>query len=326
MKAQLRNFTYLLSLIPGIVCVTGNLFGNWYCASNLIFSLLGLGILEWLMAANISNEHTPNKDVYPELILLLHVPIQIASLISLLVGITEIGSFWILAAFSTGLLAGTSAVVVAHEYIHRKNKWQQKLGIFLLFSAGNIYFYTAHLKIHHKWVGTDKDPASAKLNESLYAFFIRSVWGQIRAGFEIENSKPLYRNMLVLQLLFQLVWLLFLHVTFGVNAVYAWLIHSFTAAFLLEYVNYLEHYGLSRKLNERATELHSWDSNQPVSRFVLLDLSRHADHHYYASKPYHTLNSYPNGNQLPCGYAGLFFIAIIPPLWYNLINPRISKS
>jgi alkane 1-monooxygenase len=119
--------------------------------------------------------------------------------------------------------------------------------------------------------------------------------------------------------------MLSLYLTIGYLAVFAWLIHSLTAAFLLEYVNYVEHYGLSRKPNERATEMHSWDSNQPVSRFFLIDLSRHADHHYYASKPYHTLNSYPNGNKLPSGYAGLFFVAIFPPLWYKLIHPRISK-
>jgi alkane 1-monooxygenase len=135
------------------------------------------------LPSNSENENTQQDDTLPELILLLHVPLQIACVIGLFNGIynqTFIGFQMVLAALSTGILSGTSAVVVAHEYIHRKNKFKKALGLFLLFSAGNVYFYTAHLKIHHKWVGTDKDPASARLNESVYTFFVRSVWGQIK--------------------------------------------------------------------------------------------------------------------------------------------------
>jgi len=328
MKANKRNASYLLSLIPGLVCFTGNYLGNWFTASNIIFSILILGVFEWILPANTENENSNQDNALPEMILLLHIPLQIACVFGLLNGIFNqayTGIQMVLAALSTGILSGTSAVVVAHEYIHRKNKLKKALGLLLLFSAGNVYFYTAHLKIHHKWVGTDKDPASAKLNENVYAFFVRSVWGQIKESFLLEKKQNSKLNGLVLQFIIQLLWLVILYMTIGYWAIIAWLIHSITAAFLLEYVNYVEHYGLSRQANERATEMHSWDSNQPVSRFFLIDLSRHADHHYYASKPYHTLNSYPNGNKLPSGYAGLFFVAIFPPLWYKLIHPRISK-
>jgi alkane 1-monooxygenase len=231
----------------------------------------------------------------------------------------------VLASLSTGVQAGTSAIVVAHELIHRKNKIKKSLGLFLLFSAGNVYFYTAHLKIHHKWVGTEKDPSSAKMNENLYAFFIRSVIGQLMDSYQLEQKQDKTVNAILLQITLQIVWLIVLFSILGIGGVLAWLIHSLTAAFLLEYVNYIEHYGLNRKNNERCTEMHSWDSDKLVSRFVLVDLSRHADHHYYASKPYHTLNAYSQGNKLPAGYAGLFFIAAIPPLWYKVIHPRISK-
>jgi alkane 1-monooxygenase len=95
------------------------------------------------------------------------------------------------------------------------------------------------------------------------------------------------------------------------------------ANFLLEYVNYIEHYGLTRRENERVNEMHSWQSDSIVSRFLLVDLSRHADHHYYAAKPFHTLDSHVKSPELPSGYAGLFFVAAIPPLWFKLIDNRI---
>ncbi len=328
MNAQIRNGLYLLSLIPGLVCIAGLIEGAWFCAANLIFSLMVLGILEWLLPSNESNLHSAAEDVYPELVLWLHIPIQIACVLTLFTCILNhsvSGGYIVLAALSTGVQAGTSAVVVAHEYIHRKNKLKKALGIFLLFSAGNVYFYTAHLKIHHKWVGTENDPSTARLNESLYSFFIRSVWGQIKDSFWLEKKQNSWFNWVLLQIGFQFSLIGLLYAFIGIEAVIAWMIHSFTAAFLLEYVNYIEHYGLTRKTTERATEMHSWDSNKLVSRFVLVDLSRHADHHYYAAKPYHVLNAYNQGNKLPSGYAGLFFIAIIPPLWYKVINPRISK-
>jgi alkane 1-monooxygenase len=124
----------------------------------------------------------------------------------------------------------------------------------------------------------------------------------------------------------QLSLLLLLFVFLGWIAVAAYIAQALFANFLLEYVNYIQHYGLTRDEKQRVTELHSWDTNQFVSRFVLVDLARHADHHYYASKPYHTLITYENSNKLPSGFAGLFFVAAIPPLWRKVIHPLLPKN
>jgi alkane 1-monooxygenase len=70
--------------------------------------------------------------------------------------------------------------------------------------------------------------------------------------------------------------------------------------------------------------LHSWNSDSRVSRYLLVDLSRHADHHFYASKPYHTLQTYDNAPELPGGYAALLVPALIPPLWKALVHPQLA--
>jgi alkane 1-monooxygenase len=103
------------------------------------------------------------------------------------------------------------------------------------------------------------------------------------------------------------------------------MLQVFFANFLLEYTNYIEHYGLTRKPEERVTELHSWQTDKVISRYFLIDLSRHADHHYYASKPYHTLNSYESSPVLPLGYVSMIFCALVPPVFQKLMHARIHS-
>jgi alkane 1-monooxygenase len=336
MKAKTRNWLYVLSYLPAIICIFGNIKGGFLAFGNVIFSLGFLAVTEWITKDFLSNDSSEKSDEIPQLILLLHIPLQLLSVGSLIYGIqTEslTGFYVIGAALSTGLNSGSSAIIVSHEYIHRKVKYERMLGKLLLFTSGNLYFYIDHLKVHHKWVGTDKDHATAKYGENLYQFFIRSVKGQFWGALAIEanrlkeKNKTAYgiENYVVRQIILQLGLFIALFLFVGVWAIVAWFIQCFFANFLLEYVNYIQHYGLSRGENQRVTEAHSWQSDKFVSRFLLVDLSRHADHHFYAAKPYHTLVSYENSPVLPTGYAGLFLIAAIPKLWFGIMHKKINE-
>ncbi|MBL0342575.1 MAG: alkane 1-monooxygenase [Bacteroidetes bacterium] len=208
----------------------------------------------------------------------------------------------------------------------------RRLGQFLLFSTCNTYFYIDHLKVHHKWVGTEMDPATARYNENLYSFFIRSTIGQIKSSFKVEanrlkadgKSAWSFSNYVIGSIALQVVVWCLLVVLFGPMVLFIYLIQGFFANFLLEYTNYIEHYGLTRREKERVTEVHSWQTDRLISRFFLIDLSRHADHHYYASKPYHTLQSYENSPVLPGGYVSMIYYAMFPPLFFKKVNPLIN--
>jgi alkane 1-monooxygenase len=334
MKSNLRNYLYFFSLTPALVCVFGNTAGGIYTLSNFFYSLVFLGLIEWLTKPISGNEATAKDDYVPKAILFLHIPFQLLSISSLIYGIGsgQIEGQWIwTAALSTGINSGSSAIVVSHELIHQKNKLAQFLGRWLLFTAGNMYFFVDHLRVHHKWVGTAKDHASAQKGENLYFFFLRSSLGQWRGAIKLESErlkKENKSNFLLNHYVYRQFLLHGLLDTFlvwygGFFLLLVWIFHCVVANFLLEYVNYVQHYGLTRTENTRVTELHSWDSDCFVSRFLLVDLSRHADHHYYASKPYHTLINYDKSPKMPSGYAGLFFIAAIPPLWFAVMNKRI---
>jgi alkane 1-monooxygenase len=335
LQGKSRNLLYLFSLTPSLFCLYGNLHGEWYTLGNTLYSLGFLAAIEWFSKPIGSNQSTHKDDIIPQLILLLHIPFQLASIGSFIYGIQSgiVSDYWMItAAISTGINSGSSAIVVSHELIHRKNKIENFLGRWLLFTAGNMYFFVDHLKVHHKWVGTPKDHATARLNENLYSFFLRSTLGQFTGAIQLENerlkkegkSNWLLNHYVYRQLILHAIFDTCVFFYGGILLVALWFLHCIVANFLLEYVNYVQHYGLNRPEKSRVTEEHSWESDLFVSRFVLVDLSRHADHHYYASKPYHTLVNYENSPKMPSGYAGMFLMAAIPPIWFRVIHKKMN--
>jgi alkane 1-monooxygenase len=117
---------------------------------------------------------------------------------------------------------------------------------------------------------------------------------------------------------------------FGTQVLSYYLTAALIGILLLETVNYIEHYGLSRKKiadnkYERAMPSHSWNSNHVIGRIMLFELSRHSDHHYLASRKYQILRHHDDAPQLPTGYPGSMLLALIPPVWFYVMNRRIRK-
>jgi alkane 1-monooxygenase len=118
---------------------------------------------------------------------------------------------------------------------------------------------------------------------------------------------------------------------FGTFATIAFLIAAFIGILLLETVNYIEHYGLSRNKTksgyyERPQPNHSWNSDHQMGRLLLFELSRHSDHHYKASRKYQILKYHDDAPQMPTGYPGMMLLALVPPLWFYIMDPRLDKA
>jgi len=326
---------YLLSLLPAVVAIIGNLLGGYFTLGNIIFTF-GILALADLFFAEDKRENTPIDDTVPNLILLMSVLLHTLCVGSLLFGVSSgivTGKFVWLAAISTGLCSGSLGIDTAHELVHRKKRWMQNLGIWNLFLANYAHFYTEHRLVHHVKVGTKEDPATARYGETLYAFLLRTIPSQLLSALQTDariqrkKGKLPYgpHNFTVRALLFQaaFVWLLF--ILPGSTVALAYLLQSFVAFCLLEYINYIEHYGLVRQEGERVGKAHAWQSDTVTSRFTLFELSRHPDHHIRANKPYHTLQSHAESPQLPFGYYGMFYLAIVPPLFFNVMHKRIHQ-
>ena len=242
------------------------------------------------------------------------------------------------ATLSLGISNGGIGFTVAHELIHRSSKFEQSLGRALLLTTLYMHFAIEHVYGHHKHVGTEEDAATARKGETFYRFLIRSVPDQYRSAWEIEWKRlkkkkkgfwSFSNEMLGFQVT-QLVWLATIFWLMGPVVALLYIVSCFLAFSLLEAVNYLEHYGLEREKDERdrykkIDHHHSWNSDHVVSRMFLFELSRHSDHHMVASRHYQVLRSLDDSPQLPTGYPGMILLAIIPPLWFRVMNPLVDK-
>jgi len=328
-----RNWKYFINLIPASLAIFGNLSGSWFSLTNFVFTFVILALLELVLPEDKNNEEG-RDDFLPDLLMLIVVITQFVAIGSLIYAVsTEIlTGFWIVAAaLSTGVASGSLGIVIAHELIHKKSPFWNFLGRLLLFTVFNPYFYIHHLRIHHKWVGTGNDPVSALRGESFYAFFLRTTKGQLSQSINLEKERLLklgkspygIHNYVIAVLAGAVLVTVLIWSFLGLKVALAVLLQALLANLLLEYTNYIEHYGLTRDEKERVNEMHSWQSDRLVSRYFLIDLSRHADHHFHAAKPFNTLVSYDKSPVLPGGYTSMFLPALIPPLWFKLVDKRI---
>jgi len=58
----------------------------------------------------------------------------------------------------------------------------------------------------------------------------------------------------------------------------------------------------------------------------MINLARHSDHHAVASRRYQILRTFgpDEAPQLPAGYGSMYVLALVPPLWFAVMNPRVD--
>ena len=325
---------HLLGLVLPLLVIATNLVGGAWVWCGVVY-VLGLGPLLDVALGTARRPRPPRTSGRPFVALLyVHAALQFVS-VGVLLRRAALeaagGSAWTLlgATLSAGLASGVSGIIVAHELGHTKPRsvsWW--VGRANLLSVLYLHFTTEHNHTHHRLVSTDQDPASARLGESVWAFVVRTVPGQFADAARIEARKG--RTGLANR-----VWrgagLQLLVVVTLFSAGGAWVGVAFVgqaafAVFLLEYINYIRHYGLHRAVDERQTEMHSWQAEQRWSRWTLLELTRHPAHHLKASEPFWRLQPSPGAPSLPSGYYGCFWLAVVPPLWRRLVHPRLPVN
>ena len=268
-------------------------------------------------------------------ILRLFVPVQLALLaIGLWVTARAEWSVVLGVAYGAGFLTGAQGITFAHELGHSKRKADRVLGWILMTSVNYPQFMVEHYRGHHVRVATHDDPASARLGESLWRFLPRTVIGSTVHAWDLEarrlrdRGKGWVASPLFWAWTFNLSVVVALSALGEWKALVFWIVQSAFAVWLLETVNYIEHYGLSRaRLANGQREpfgvAHAWNADHLLANSLLANLQRHSDHHMHAWKPYARLEALP-GPQLPTGYAGCLLLAAVPPLWFRLMHPRLG--
>jgi alkane 1-monooxygenase len=252
-----------------------------------------------------------------------------------------LGVFWL--AMSVGSVTGAQGINIAHELGHRRGAFHRFLSQLLLVWVSYGHFYVEHNRGHHVRVATHDDPASARFGETFFAFWRRTVTYSFLDAWQLEavrlkrSGKPLWHGSN------RLFWLVgstlaiagALTTVWGLAALGYFVVQSIMAFSLLEAVNYVEHYGLTRNRLpdgvatgqprfERVRPVHSWNDAHVVSNAYLFNLQRHSDHHANPSVPYPLLKHHEEAPQLPAGYATMVMLAHCPPLFFKIMNPRVE--
>jgi alkane 1-monooxygenase len=342
----LRFMKYASVYISIGIILTALIFGGvWvFVAPLYVFGLIPL--LELVLPQSTWNmdkaeEEIARKDIKYDLVVWSVVPLQFAIMFFFLNRMADNTLAWWEVAgmiFSFGIACGVLGINLAHELGHRNTWYEQTMSKMLLLTSLYMHFFIEHNRGHHKNVSTDDDPASSRYGETLYAFYIRSVRDSWLSAWHIESERlkkanlsfwSIHNEMLMYQLI-QGTLLIAIGVVWGPKVLLCFIASATIGFLLLETVNYIEHYGLRRKMiegayYEKVMPVHSWNSNHPIGRIMLFELTRHSDHHYMASRKYQILRHFDNSPQMPTGYPGMMVLAFFPPLWFNVMHKQIAK-
>lgn len=330
-------------LAVGLHQLTG--WGVWLWLGPIV--ILGIvPLIDW--AAGLDPSNPPDsvikaleQDRYYRWLTYLFLPLQYAGFAL---------AFWYIAtgdltlvnkiglAVTVGFIGGLG-INTAHELGHKKEAHERWLSKIALAQSCYGHFYIEHNRGHHVRVATPADPASSRVGESFYRFWPRTVFGSLASAWELESRRYSRRgqhpfrigNDVINALLMTLALWAVMVVWLGPGIIPFLLIQAFIAITLLEAVNYLEHYGMLREIvgvpgkerYERVEPRHSWNSNNIATNVLLYHLQRHSDHHAHPTRRYQALRDEKGAPALPTGYASMILLALVPPMWNRVMDPRV---
>lgn len=343
----MKDLKYLTAYsIPIVAIISLNLRGSWAFFTP-VFAFVLIPIIEVILpvnADNLSPEEAESKkhNLFFDLLLYLNLPVVYGIVGWYLWSLTWAGystSELIGLTFSVGIAVGSNGINVAHELGHRTTRWERTLAKILLIPSLYMHFYIEHNFGHHLHAATKEDPASAKYNQNVYSFWFTSITRQYASAWRIQrdllrredNSFISIKNDMFWYLIIQLLYVGAIFYFLGFQALIVAFFIGLSSAILLETINYIEHYGLSRMKKEsgryeRVKEIHSWNSNHVLGRVMLYELTRHSDHHYRAHKKYQLLEYHEVSPQMPFGYPTSMVLSLIPPLWFRIMNKHIPQE
>lgn len=336
-------FWMSLGLVPLIW--TAAFLGGWTIALIPLVTWFLFSALDAVVGLNLDNAdpETAEEDLFwYRLVTLLWVPAQVLTLFGLLWYVPQAEhlstSERIFLFFGVGVVTGTVGINYSHELMHQRNRLERWLADILLACVLYSHFRSEHLLVHHRYVATPRDPVTARYNEGFHRFYPRVLRQSLLSAFRAEaqmlarrglpwqhRSNPFLRYWALQAACLGLALLLG-----GLSGLMLFLIQAGVAIWQLELVNYIEHYGLTRKhlgegKYEHVQPRHSWNAAHRASNWLLINLQRHSDHHYKPDRRFPVLQTYgpEEAPQLPYGYPVMTMAAMIPPLWRRVMNPRV---
>jgi alkane 1-monooxygenase len=343
--APLRAWPYWMTVTFVPLVLLALIAGGWTILLIPLYGWVLMPLLDTVLGKDLRNPDpdTPDAELFWfRLLTWIWFPVEVALVFGAIYYLTHIGghSTWEILGimFGIGVTTGTVGIVYAHELFHKSSRFERNLGDLLMAMVLYGHFRTEHLLVHHPWVGTPRDTVTARYNEGFHRAFARilatgfgSAWRAEAAMLARRGRSPFHpANPIWKYLALQSLFVALAFAVGGWTGVGLFAFQALVAIWQLELTNYVEHYGLTRKYlgdgkYEPVKAHHSWDSAHRVSGLLLINLQRHADHHLHPMRRYALLQVYDSAQvpMLPTGYPPMTFLAMIPPLWRRMFNPRV---
>jgi alkane 1-monooxygenase len=338
-------FWLSLTLIP--LALIGAVVGGWTVLLLPLYGWFLFSLMDAIAGLNPANPdpNTPDAALFwHKAITIIWFPIQFVLIFGLIWydAHTDHLSPWEQTGlfFGLGVISGTIGINYAHELMHQKSALERGLADLLLAMVLYSHFRSEHLRVHHLHVATPRDAVTARYNEGFHRFFPRVLWRGPQSAWAAEGamlarkglppmhrSNPFWRYGALQAAFIGMALLLG-----GWLGLALFVGQAFVAIWQLELVNYIEHYGLTRRhlgdgRYEHVQPRHSWNATHRVSNWLLINLQRHSDHHFKPERRFPLLQTYPQDQapHLPYGYPVMTAMAMVPPLWKRVMNRRVKE-
>ncbi|MEO0826415.1 MAG: fatty acid desaturase [Cyanobacteria bacterium J06639_16] len=340
------TIAYMVPAVPLISIWVGQIVGhpNVFAALPLAIAYILVPIVEGIWPYGIQPMPTEKWNVtswqfYYRALLWLSFPIQLGMLcIALHFWSLGLLNAWGSLAYilSVGIFSGMFAITIGHELIHHSQPVDCALGGVLLSTVCFGTFKIVHLRIHHRYVCTPDDFATAKKGQSIYHFWwinrVANITEALRCEREdlAKQGRQFWQSELLLWTVLSLLWFAIAILLGGWWGGLFFGLQSFIAILKLDWTNYLQHYGLTRKRDakgnyEPVQHHHAWSVGLFIHDLAIFNLLRHGDHHVNPQRPYPFLEHDNRTREYPYNYSVMYLLSLLPGVFENVVHPYLNK-
>ncbi|WP_198141070.1 fatty acid desaturase [Polaromonas sp. JS666] len=328
----IKNAGYMLVLLPQLLLVVGTSLGFPWLSVALFFGVLPI------MRKFVGNDLSPSNG-NPSSLLRIYLQ-AIPRLYFVAWALTLPWVIWVVATrpMSTPECVGFTLALwivcslnaaIAHELIHVRSRFDRVLGQFLYASIGYFHFPEEHMS-HHARTGHYYDGDAAMPGTSVYVYaamrFLRTF--RLAWAYEAKHLKGMSKGWLASRMLYRAIIPVAIASAFygyaGQLGLAIYLFQIIGAAFTVQVITYLQHWGLSERETPALADYgFSWEDGCWMQACVTLNHTFHGQHHLSRARPYYELGLTKDGLHLPASYPVMFVVALFPSLFSTVMKSRL---
>lgn len=229
-------------------------------------------------------------------------------------------SFWVVTSVN---------LTVAHELLHRRGTLHRWLGRVLAACGGHFHLVEEHW-VHHARAGGAHDRDVPRIDESVFAYAARRYLASFSLALDWERSAMAPTRarrrlgMIATSVLVTATTAITFYLIAGLDGINFYLLTALGTSFTLQAITYVQHWGLNDELGAAPSRIgYSWEDRCPVQAWVTLNHAFHGHHHLQPSLAFHQLHALPRSPKLPASYPVMLTIALLPPVYKRLMEPRL---